>query len=163
MAMNGALYASVFVRESGTQAKCAPDALLLPGWRIDDWRKLLARTTVVPFRTSDVVIQRGSPERSLFFVAAGTLEVGVTTFDGVSISQLARIGPPSVIGEQSFFDAEPRSANVWAMTDGALLRWELDAYRRFGAEEPALARDVTFAVARVLSSRLRMTTIRVRR
>jgi CRP-like cAMP-binding protein len=160
--MNGAAYAAAFVQE-GKQAAAGSDTLLLPDWRIDDWRKLLAGTTVRPFRTSDVVIQRGAPERVLYFVAAGTLEVGVTTFDGVSACQLARIGPVSVIGEQSFFDSQPRSANVWALTDGTLLRWDYEAFKRFGAQEPHLARDAIFAVARVLSTRLRMTTIRVRR
>ena len=160
--MNGAAYAAAFVQE-GRQAASGSDTLVLPDWRIDDWRKLLAGTTVRPFRTSDVVIQRGAQERVLYFIASGTLEVGVTMFDGVSICQLARIGPVSVIGEQSFFDSQPRSANVWASTDGILLRWDYEAFKRFGAQEPQLARDVIFAVARVLSTRLRMTTIRVRR
>jgi CRP-like cAMP-binding protein len=160
--MNGAVYAAAFVQE-GRQAIPGSDTLLLPDWRIDDWRKLLAGTTVRPFRTSDVVIQRGAQERVLYFVAAGTLEVGVTTFDGVSACQLARIGPVSVIGEQSFFDSQPRSANVWALTDGTLLRWDYEAFKRFGPQEPHLAREMIFAVARVLSTRLRMTTIRVRR
>jgi CRP-like cAMP-binding protein len=69
----------------------------------------------------------------------------------------------SVIGEQSFFDGAPRSANVWATTDGMLLAWEYDEFKRFSASEPGLARDITFAIARVLSTRLRMTTTRVRR
>src|SRR6476660_1852282 len=143
--MNGAAYAAVFVQE-GKCAAPGSDTLLLPEWRIDDWRKLLAGTTVKPFRASDVVIQRGVEERVLYFLAAGTLEVGVTTFDGVSISQLARIGPVSVIGEQSFFDAQPRSANVWAVTSGTLLRLELPQFEAFGAQEPQLARDLLFAV-----------------
>jgi CRP-like cAMP-binding protein len=118
---------------------------------------------VKAFRASEVVIQRGVEDRALYFIADGVLEVGVTTFDGVSVSSLARIATGSVIGEQSFFDGEPRSANVWGLTDGTLLRWEFDQYVRFGAEEPGLARDVLFAIARVLSTRLRLTTIRVRR
>jgi CRP-like cAMP-binding protein len=159
--MNGAEYASHF-------ADAAPgdetsDRLLLPEWSIGDWRKLLASTIVQPFKASEVVIRHGVQERALYFIAAGTLEVGVTTFDGLSVSSLTRIGPLSIIGEQSFFDGHPRSANVWAVDDGVLLRWNLDDYRRFGAAEPALARDLLFAVARVLSARLRMTTIRVRR
>jgi CRP-like cAMP-binding protein len=160
--MNGAAFAPVFVQE-GKRAAPGSHTLLLPDWRIDDWRKLLADTSVKQFRTSDVVIQRDVQERVLYFVAAGTLEVGVTTIDGVSVSPLARIGPVSVIGEQSFFDGHPRSANVWAVTNGTLLRWEFQAFEQFGAQEPHLARDVIFAVARVLSTRLRMTTIRVRR
>src|ERR1700687_4412221 len=149
--MNGAAYAAVFVQE-GKRVAAGSDTLLLPEWRIDDWRKLLAGTTLKPFRTSDVVIQRGAQERVVYFIAAGTLEVGVTTFDGVSISQLARIGPVSVVGEQSFFDGQPRSANVWAVTNGTLLGWDFEAFEQFGAHEPRLARDVVFAVARVLST-----------
>ena len=159
--MTGADYVDVFVRESHRTG--APDRLMLPEWSEADWAKLLASTTVTPFRTSDVVIQRGMDDRALFLVADGVLEVGVTTFDGVSVSSLARIGIASVIGEQSFFDGQPRSANVWAVTEGMLLRWEFDQYVRFGAEEPTLARDFLFGVARVLSTRLRLTTIRVRR
>ena len=160
--MTGAAFASAFVQE-GRRAPAESDTLQLPSWRIDDWRKLLANTTVKAFRASDVVIQRGAKERALYFVAAGTLEVGVTTFDGVSISQLARIGPVSVIGEQSFFDGQPRSANVWAISNGTLLRLDLPQFEAFGAQDPQLARDLLFAVGRVISTRLRMTTIRVRR
>ena len=159
--MSGADYVDVFVRESRRTG--APDRLMLPEWSEADWSTLLASTTVTSFRTSDVVIQRGIEDRALFLVADGVLEVGVTTFDGVSVSSLARIGTASVIGEQSFFDGQPRSANVWAVTGGMLLRWEFDQYMRFGAEHPMLARDFLFAVARVLSTRLRLTTIRVRR
>lgn len=158
--MTGADYADVFIRES---AVGGPDRLKLPRWTAPDWRRLLASTTVRMFRASDVVIQRGIPDRALYLVAEGVLEVGVQTFDGVSIASLARISAGSVIGEQSFFDGEPRSANVWASTDGALLRWEFEQYRTFGETEPALARDFLFAIAAVLSTRLRMTTIRVRR
>jgi len=160
--MNGAAYARVFVQEKA-EVDAGADRLMLPQWRIDDWRKLLTGTTVKPFRTSEVVLQRGTRDRALYFVAAGTLEVGVTMFDGISIAQLARIAPGSVIGEQSFFDDDVRSANVWALTPGTLLRWDFEQYQRFGAQEPHLARDAIFAIARVLSTRLRMTTIRVRR
>jgi CRP-like cAMP-binding protein len=52
---------------------------------------------------------------------------------------------------------------VWAVSDGELLRLEYEDFSRFGQEEPALARDLLFALARVLSSRLRTTTFRVRR
>ena len=159
--MDGADYAGVFVRESARST--APDRLVLPAWGEAEWQKLLASTVVTPFRTSAVVIQRGASDRALYLVADGVLEVGVTTFDGVSVASLAHIGAASVVGEQSFFDGEPRSANVWAVTDGALLRLGYDEFDRFGAEQPALARDFLFAVARVLSTRLRLTTIRVRR
>lgn len=159
--MSGADYVDVFMRESAAMG--APDRLTLPLWSARDWSKLLASTTVQPCRESDVVIQRGTEDRALYFVAEGALEVGVTSVDGQSVSSLARVVAGSVIGEQSFFDAQPRSANVWAVTEGVLLRWEFETFERFGAEESALSRDFLFALARVLSTRLRLTTIRVRR
>ena len=158
--MTGADYVDVMMRAAHSDA---PGRLRLTDWSAAQWATLLASTTVKPFRASEVVIQLGVKDRALYLVAAGTLEVGVTMFDGVSVSSLGRIEAGSVIGEQSFFDDEPRSANVWAVTDGALLRWEFEQYRRFGDEEPGLARDFLFGIAQVLSSRLRLTTIRIRR
>jgi CRP/FNR family cyclic AMP-dependent transcriptional regulator len=99
----------------------------------------------------------------LYFVATGWLEIGITEVDGVSISPLARIGAGSVIGEQSFFDGQPRSANVWAVSPGELLRLGFKEFEKFSREEPVLSRDLLFALGRVLSTRLRNTTFRVRR
>lgn len=146
--------------DSGRQA---PDVLRLQHWEDAHWRKLLACTTPRPFRASEVVIQRGATDRTLHLVAAGSLEVGVIHVDGISMTSLARIGAGSILGEQSFFDNQPRSANVWAVADGVLLPLPFDAFSRFGEEEPALARDFLFALARVLSIRLRNTSFRVRR
>jgi CRP/FNR family transcriptional regulator, cyclic AMP receptor protein len=160
--MRAADFAASFAAPPAPNATTG-DRLVLPGWGVSDWRKLLEGTTAKPFKASEVVIQRDAVDRALFFVAAGSLEVGVTMIDGVSIASLAHIGPYSVIGEQSFFDGQPRSANVWGATDGTLLRWELESFRQFGESEPALARDLLFALGQVLSSRLRMTSIRIRR
>ncbi|HXF65581.1 MAG TPA: cyclic nucleotide-binding domain-containing protein [Burkholderiales bacterium] len=154
----------IAVFSSGSDAaKAAPDRLLLPQWGEAQWSKLFGLTRPRPFRASEMVIRRGATDRCLYFVAAGSLEVGVTIVDGVSIAPLARIGAGSVIGEQSFFDGEPRSANVWGVAEGELLQLEYDDFVGFAREEPALARDFLFALGRVLSSRLRNTTFRVRR
>ena len=124
---------------------------------------LLDCTKARPFRTSEVVIQRGAIDRAMHFVVSGVLEVGVTQVDGVSIAPLAKITAGGVVGEQSFFDGQPRSTNVYAIADGELLRLEYAEFVRFSEVEVKLARDLLFALARVLSSRLRNTTFRVRR
>jgi CRP-like cAMP-binding protein len=160
--MDRAGHIAVF-RGAGGETPRADDALLLPGWSEADWEKVFSRTRTLPVRASEVVIQRDATDRSISFVVSGMFEVGISQVDGVSISPLARIGAGSVIGEQSFFDGMPRSANVWAVSDGELLSLDFDDFNRFGREEPALARDLLFALARVLSVRLRNTTFRVRR
>ena len=141
----------------------ADDNLMLPAWTRENWQQLFAHTQSRPYRSSEVVIQRGVADRCLDFVAAGTLEVGVTYVDGMSISPLAKIRSGSVIGEQSFFDGQPRSANVWAVTDGELLCLPFEEFEKFAIEQPRLARDLLFALGRILSLRLRHTTVRVRR
>ena len=155
-------YLAVFHRKAG-DIDDAVDYLRLPGWDEAEWRILLAAATPRPFKASEVVIQRGVADRSLYFVAAGSLEVGVTYVDGVSISPLAKISAGSVIGEQSFFDGQPRSANVWAVTDGELLCLTQEKFHQLAAAEPKLMRDLLFALGRILSLRLRNTTARVRR
>ena len=159
--MTEADWVGVFARKEPEHH--ASDVLVLPHWGEHEWRKLLARTTPRPFRASEVVIQRGAADRTLYLVAAGLLEVGVTQVDGVSMTSLARISSGSILGEQSFFDGQPRSANVWAVADGTLLLLPHDRFTAFGDVEPALARDFLFAMARVLSVRLRNTSFRLRR
>lgn len=159
--MNGADWVSVFTHAEPGHVQ--PDALLLPQWTADQWQKLLAHTVPHRFQALDVVVQRDAVDRTLYLVAAGALEVGVTHVDGVSMTSLARINAGSILGEQSFFDGQPRSANVWAVTDGTLLLLGFEDFTRFGEAEPGLARDFLFAMARVLSIRLRNTSFRLRR
>jgi CRP/FNR family transcriptional regulator, cyclic AMP receptor protein len=155
-------YISIFRRIADDPGSAEGEYLRLPGWRDEQWQKLFAATTPRPFKASEFVIQRGVKDHALYLVAAGLLEVGVTYIDGVSISPLAKIGVGSVIGEQSFFDGQPRSANVFAVADGELLCLTPEKFHEFSEAEPALARDVLFALARILSLRLRHTTFRVR-
>ncbi len=159
--MNRADHIAALRAASGVLA--GGDQLLLAEWSDANWNKLLDCTRSQPFHASEVVIQHGATDRALYFVVAGSLEVGITRVDGVSISPLAKITSGSVVGEQSFFDGQPRSTNVWAVTDGELLRLEYKDFMRFSQEEPSLTRDLLFAMGRVLSSRLRNTTFRVRR
>lgn len=156
-------YISIFRGIANDPGNAEGEYLLLPGWSDPQWEKLIAATTPRPFKASEFVIQRGVSDRSLFLIASGTVEVGVTYVDGVSISPLSKIGPGSVVGEQSFFDGQSRSANVWAVTDGELLCLTQEKFRQLYEAEPALVRDLLFALARILSLRLRHTTFRVRR
>ena len=152
----------VFKRGRGEQHEHGDD-LQLPHWGDSEWESLFAVTTPRSFKASEVVIQRGVADRVLYFVAAGSLEVGVTYMDGVSISPIAKIAAGSVIGEQSFFDGQPRSANVWAVTAGELLCLTLEQFNALSEHKPGLARDLLFALGRILSLRLRNTTVRIRR
>lgn len=154
-------YFSIFKRSEDDPGNANGGILLLPDWSEQEWQKLFAATTPRPFGASEFIIRRSASDRSLYFVAAGLLEVGVTYVDGVSITPLAKIGPGSVVGEQAFFDGQPRSANVFAATSGELLCLTQEKFRQLREVEPVLVCDLLFALARILSLRLRHTTFRV--
>lgn len=156
--MSGIDHVAAFARGRTAARDSHADELQL-GWSEEAWAKLLSHTEPQRFRAGETVIQRGALDRVLYFIAAGALEVGAYPL-GESGAPIARVGMGSVIGEQSFFDGQPRSMNVWAVGDGELLRLTPDAFETFGKEEPALARDLLLALGRVLSVRLRNTSAR---
>jgi CRP-like cAMP-binding protein len=154
-------YASVFMRAAQAAPAASADTLLLPHWTEPDWSNLLGRTTARLVSASEMVIVRGTEERCLYFTVAGEYEVGGAYMGGLSFTSLARIPAGSVFGEQSFFDGLARSANVWAHAAGELLVLPFEAYEQLAVDVPSLARDLAFALARILSLRLRNTTGRV--
>ncbi len=154
-------YAHVFMNAARAAVAPSADTLLLPHWSEPDWISLLSRTTPRRVAANEIIIARGADERCVYFTVAGAYEVGGAYIGGTSFTSLARIPTGSVFGEQSFFDGLPRSANVWAHADGELLVMPFEAYEALSAAAPALARDLAFALARILSLRLRNTTVRV--
>ena len=97
--MTRADHISVFRGAAGS-APFESDELVLLEWSEADWSRLFDHTRARPYRASEVVIQRSAADRTLYLVAAGSLEVGITQVDGVSIAPLARIHAGSVVGEQ---------------------------------------------------------------
>ncbi len=151
----------MFMRAAREASAASSDVLVLPQWTEANWVELLGRTELRRVNASEIVIARGSQERALYFTAIGDYEVGGAYMGGASLTWLARIPAGSVFGEQSFFDGLPRSANVWAHAQGELLVLPFESYQRFAEDTPDLARDFIFALARILSQRLRNTTVRV--
>ena len=74
---------------------------------------------------------------------------------------MSYVGPGSIVGEQSFFDSAPRSANVWAVNDCVLLRIDLSDFERFAEKNSRLGYEIVFALGRILAQRLRSTTAKV--
>ena len=135
---------------------------LVPGdWSDEDWRELFRFTGTRQIKAGDMLIRRGDPDRTLYFVLRGDLEVAAHSGDGMSMGSLTRIGAGSVLGEQSFFDGSPRSASVWATDHCEVAAMTPEQYAAFERASPDRARDLIFALGRVLAIRLRRTTARV--
>lgn len=98
-------------------AAAAGDGLAPRGWSAEDWRELFRFTSFRRVSVADTLIRRGDPDRTLYFILRGSLEVVIHSGDGISMGPLTRVGGGSVLGEQSFFDGNRRSASVWAVDD----------------------------------------------
>jgi CRP/FNR family transcriptional regulator, cyclic AMP receptor protein len=153
--------------ESAIRALCgsapAPSdaGAVLQGWRDEDVATLLHFTSRQTVKAGEALLRRGEPGRTFYFVLSGALEVMAHPNDGFSMGRLTLARAGSVIGEQSFFDGAPRSAGAWAVRDCELAAMTPEAYETFTAQHPVLARDLLFALGRVLALRLRSTTAKV--
>lgn len=124
----------------------------------EEWDKIVAQTERRAFKSGETIVSEGDTDRALYIVAAGTLEARVRQLKGVR-SRVTLIAKGSVFGEQAFLDGKPRSANVIAVSDGELLVLSLDSLKTLVGWEPKLATQILFDLGRILSLRLRQTTV----
>jgi CRP/FNR family transcriptional regulator, cyclic AMP receptor protein len=143
-------------------AASSSEGLAPRGWSEDDWRELFRFTGLRRIGAADELIRRGESDRTLYFVIRGHLEVLIHSGDGISMGPLTRAGRGSVLGEQSFFDGNPRSASVWAVDDCEVATMTPEQYAAFETARPKLARELLFALGKILAIRLRRTTAKVR-
>ncbi len=68
----------------------------------------------------DVLTIEGDTNHDLFYVYAGNLMVSLRS--GTAITPIAYIGAGEFIGELSFFDGLPRSADIIAVEDSTLIQ-----------------------------------------
>jgi CRP/FNR family cyclic AMP-dependent transcriptional regulator len=137
------------------------EALLLLNWRDEDWQQLFRFTSTRRVMAGDALIRRGEPDRTLYFVLHGDLEVIVNSGDGLTMGRVALVGAGSVLGELAFFDGGPRSAGAWAVDDCEVAAMAPDQYTAFEQSSPTLARELLFALGRILAIRLRRTTAKL--
>lgn len=147
---------------TGSASAAPGDTLIVRTWSDDDWKRVFGFATLQSIKAGDALIRRGEPERKLYFILRGRLEVVIDSRDGLSLGPLTRVGAGSVLGEQSFFDASPRSASAWAVDDCDVAAMSPDQFAALEKEHPGQARDLLFALGRILAARLRSTTAKVR-
>ena len=122
-----------------------------------DWERLVSYTEHMRFKRDETVIRAGELDRALYFVTDGRLDIMLPQPTGAE--RLVRtISAPAVVGEMGFLENRPRSMTIKGMTDGELLRLDYASFERLAGEEPQIAQNLTFELARVLSLRLRWAT-----
>jgi CRP/FNR family cyclic AMP-dependent transcriptional regulator len=132
-----------------------PAQVLLADASEADWTTLLDYTQARRFGAGQEVLQAGGGGRSLYLLLEGTLEVVPPPGRFGRKRPRVRLDAGSVVGEMSFFDGEPRSAGVRALTPVVLAELTQDGFDGLVAGHPELARRLLLDLGRILAGRLR--------
>jgi CRP-like cAMP-binding protein len=153
--MSGGFAASFFNYDTVAVHERSNELQLLADRPRSDWEKVLAHTETRRFSRGETIIAAGERDRALYLLTEGTLGVRLA---GHSEKTFKAIDAPSVVGEVAFLDGGPRSATLFAISDGELLRLRLESFETLAAREPELGRAILFDLARIVTARLRLAS-----
>jgi CRP/FNR family transcriptional regulator, cyclic AMP receptor protein len=123
----------------------------------DDWKALVKYAQNIHFRTGDMLLNAGESDDGVYILVSGRVEViGKGSFG--ADKSIAEIDEGSVFGELAFFDQQPRSAGIRAISDGDVLHLTHAGFDQLAAWNPVLARQLLFDLGRVLAYRFRRAT-----
>lgn len=112
--------------------------------------------TYVTAKKGEVIFSEGDPGSHMLILVDGRVSISKDGENGHHL--LSYEGKGRIIGEMALLDRERRSATCTAETDCELLTLDHDGLGRLAAGHPALAYRFMFAMARLLSRRLRRTS-----
>ncbi len=107
-----------------------------------------------------VIFEEGSREAWMGIVAGGHVDIRKADRSG-SDCLLATLGVGKVMGEMALVDTVARSARAVALTDARILVLTKPEFERLLVTSPSLGVKLLLALARLMSSRLRLTSGRL--
>ncbi len=111
---------------------------LCEGLTMREVQTLLEFTEEVEFKKGEVIADIGEVGEAIYFVVEGDAAL-ITEADGEKV-EIGRASGGGMIGSMSFFDREPRSVRILAMSDGTrLLKLPRIMYQRLRIEHPYIA------------------------
>lgn len=116
------------------------------------WDLLASYMQPFALAQSQVLIEQGALDRTLYLIESGSLSVHYE--DAQGRVRLAIVGSGSAVGEGAFFTRQPRNATVHAT--GAAKIWSLTPIRftELANRHPAVALEVAMALGSLVSRRL---------
>ena len=114
---------------------------------------LCADSDVVTYKSNDLILKEGDINTTIYTILEG--EVSITSTIGDHELELHRLGPGEVIGEMSFIDNDPVSADVVACGEVSLKAIDTEILAQYILKDPFFFGRFYKALARTLSSRLR--------
>jgi len=105
---------------------------------IKEVKTLLEYTELITFKKREIIADIGEVGEALYFVVRG--EAALVYDNGHNEVEIGRMNEGELMGEMSFFDRQPRSVRMVAMSsDTRLLRLTRTMYKRLRVEHPFIA------------------------
>ncbi len=105
---------------------------------IKEVKTLLEYTELITFKKKETIADIGEVGEALYFVVKG--EAALVYDDGSQQVEIGRMKEGELMGEMSFFDRQPRSVRMVAMSpDTRLLKLTRTMYKRLRVEHPFIA------------------------
>jgi CRP-like cAMP-binding protein len=128
----------------------------------EDVKGLCKYLSLAHYPKDSIIFQEGAPDDSMAIILEGSVEI--TKRDASPDHRpkcLVRIGPGRAFGELALIEGPPRSATVKALNDVALLILTRKMYDALCAKDTKLALKMTTNIARLMSFRLRNTSVKL--
>lgn len=114
---------------------------------------LSADSDMVTFKSNELILKEGTNNTTIYTIMSG--EVSITSTIGDHEMELHRLGVGEVIGEMSFIDNDPVSADVIARGEVTVSAIDTEMLAQYILKDPFFFGRFYKALARTLSSRLR--------
>ena len=125
-----------------------------PRFDPSQWRVFVQYLTRHEVRSGDLLLKQGEPDRTVYFLGQGSLQV-YSTGGAPGSSKIAILRPGSMCGEPGLFADGVRTANVEAMTPCIAWALRLPRFEELGARVPAVALEALRAAGAVMATRMR--------
>ena len=129
------------------------DFSLFADWTDAQVEALAAHLKRRPVALGELLIEAGSPARSLYFLTAGRVNVQINISGGLT-RRISTIDAGNVFGELAIFGQSRRTADVMAASEGAILELDAEGVTALAAEAPKLHAALALAVGHSLAERL---------
>ncbi|MDP9043356.1 MAG: cyclic nucleotide-binding domain-containing protein [Pseudomonadota bacterium] len=126
---------------------------------LEHWRSIAPFLTRHDIRAGDLLIKQGDADRTMYFLASGSLQIFVAGGPPGS-HRVAILRAGSVVGEPGLFGDSPRMANVEAMTPCVVYALRGPRLEEMAQRLPALSLEVLRAAGGVMAARMRANMAR---
>jgi CRP/FNR family cyclic AMP-dependent transcriptional regulator len=118
------------------------------------------------FPKGNTLFKEGEPSKNLYVVVEGLLGVRKHIIDKKEdniplLPVIAELGVGEIVGEFSFFDGNPTSAEVFSMADTWTLILDPEAFHQFSNHFPQVSQKITVNLIKILIGRIRKANERL--